>query len=212
MLFLSLLQTAPSVTASSFYLDLSVLKIAKWCFSALSSVCRCSSQAVYGHNNLLQEGGAVWGSDSARLLVCCLIWSDVLGWVCKELTVGPTAEHVVNMCWRVLQVLLLQSNNISSITTELQSLTNLTELDLSQNHFTQVTHGHMTGHMTGHMLSVNHSRIFIILSDSLVVPLKGNLNALAQVGAEDSSHHYSFIVRPHWKNVHELRFTFSNIS
>lgn len=37
------------------------------------------------------------------------------------------------------QVLLLQSNNISSITTELQSLTNLTELDLSQNHFTQVT-------------------------------------------------------------------------
>ncbi|XP_068602553.1 leucine-rich repeat neuronal protein 1 [Brachionichthys hirsutus] len=37
------------------------------------------------------------------------------------------------------QVLLLQSNNISSITTELQSLVNLTELDLSQNHFTQVS-------------------------------------------------------------------------
>ncbi|XP_075995907.1 leucine-rich repeat neuronal protein 1 [Genypterus blacodes] len=37
------------------------------------------------------------------------------------------------------QVLLLQSNNISSISTELQSLTNLTELDLSQNHFTQVS-------------------------------------------------------------------------
>ncbi|XP_069572713.1 leucine-rich repeat neuronal protein 1 [Brachyistius frenatus] len=37
------------------------------------------------------------------------------------------------------QVLLLQSNNISSITSELQSLTNLTELDLSQNHFTQVS-------------------------------------------------------------------------
>ncbi|XP_044066205.1 leucine-rich repeat neuronal protein 1 isoform X2 [Siniperca chuatsi] len=37
------------------------------------------------------------------------------------------------------QVLLLQSNNISSITIELQSLTNLTELDLSQNHFTQVS-------------------------------------------------------------------------
>nr|XP_046251648.1 leucine-rich repeat neuronal protein 1 [Scatophagus argus] len=37
------------------------------------------------------------------------------------------------------QVLLLQSNNISSITTELQSLANLTELDLSQNHFTQVS-------------------------------------------------------------------------
>ena len=40
----------------------------------------------------------------------------------------------------MFQVLLLQSNNISSITTELQSLMNLTELDLSQNHFTQVTH------------------------------------------------------------------------
>nr|XP_040026045.1 leucine-rich repeat neuronal protein 1 isoform X1 [Gasterosteus aculeatus aculeatus]XP_040026046.1 leucine-rich repeat neuronal protein 1 isoform X1 [Gasterosteus aculeatus aculeatus] len=37
------------------------------------------------------------------------------------------------------QVLLLQSNNISSIDMELQSLTNLTELDLSQNHFTQVS-------------------------------------------------------------------------
>uniref|UniRef100_A0A3Q3M6Q6 Si:ch211-180f4.1 n=1 Tax=Labrus bergylta TaxID=56723 RepID=A0A3Q3M6Q6_9LABR len=37
------------------------------------------------------------------------------------------------------QVLLLQSNNISSISTELQRLTNLTELDLSQNHFTQVS-------------------------------------------------------------------------
>uniref|UniRef100_A0A8C2W9N0 Si:ch211-180f4.1 n=1 Tax=Cyclopterus lumpus TaxID=8103 RepID=A0A8C2W9N0_CYCLU len=37
------------------------------------------------------------------------------------------------------QVLLLQSNNISSIDTELQRLTNLTELDLSQNHFTQVS-------------------------------------------------------------------------
>uniref|UniRef100_UPI003AAABB82 leucine-rich repeat neuronal protein 1 n=1 Tax=Centroberyx gerrardi TaxID=166262 RepID=UPI003AAABB82 len=37
------------------------------------------------------------------------------------------------------QVLLLQSNNISSITTELQSLNNLTELDLSQNHFTQLS-------------------------------------------------------------------------
>ncbi|KAJ4922931.1 hypothetical protein JOQ06_022599 [Pogonophryne albipinna] len=37
------------------------------------------------------------------------------------------------------QVMLLQSNNISTITTELQSLYNLTELDLSQNHFTQVS-------------------------------------------------------------------------
>lgn len=38
------------------------------------------------------------------------------------------------------QVLLLQSNNISSITSELQNLRNLTELDLSQNHLTQVPH------------------------------------------------------------------------
>ncbi|KAG7472693.1 hypothetical protein MATL_G00111520 [Megalops atlanticus] len=36
------------------------------------------------------------------------------------------------------QVLLLQSNNISYVTVELQSLVNLTELDLSQNHFTQI--------------------------------------------------------------------------
>lgn len=44
----------------------------------------------------------------------------------------------------MFQLLLLQSNNISSITTELQSLGNLTELDLSQNHFTQV-HGRRQG-------------------------------------------------------------------
>ncbi|XP_038154387.1 leucine-rich repeat neuronal protein 1 [Cyprinodon tularosa] len=37
------------------------------------------------------------------------------------------------------QVLLLQSNNISSISTELQNMGNLTELDLSQNHFSQVS-------------------------------------------------------------------------
>ncbi|TTB56399.1 Leucine-rich repeat neuronal protein 1 [Bagarius yarrelli] len=36
------------------------------------------------------------------------------------------------------QVLLLQSNNISVVTTELRTLVNLTELDLSQNHFTQI--------------------------------------------------------------------------
>ncbi|XP_062854654.1 leucine-rich repeat neuronal protein 1 [Trichomycterus rosablanca] len=36
------------------------------------------------------------------------------------------------------QVLLLQSNNISVVTSELQSLINLTELDLSQNHFAQI--------------------------------------------------------------------------
>lgn len=42
----------------------------------------------------------------------------------------------------VFQLLLLQRNNISSITTELQTLSNLTELDLSQNHFTQVHRWH----------------------------------------------------------------------
>ncbi|KAK1800929.1 hypothetical protein P4O66_004690 [Electrophorus voltai] len=36
------------------------------------------------------------------------------------------------------QVLLLQSNNISLVTSELRSLVNLTELDLSQNHFTRI--------------------------------------------------------------------------
>ncbi|XP_066566150.1 leucine-rich repeat neuronal protein 1 [Amia ocellicauda] len=36
------------------------------------------------------------------------------------------------------QVLLLQSNNISAVSAELQSLVNLTELDLSQNHFATV--------------------------------------------------------------------------
>ncbi|XP_046895264.1 leucine-rich repeat neuronal protein 1 [Hypomesus transpacificus] len=36
------------------------------------------------------------------------------------------------------QVLLLQSNNISLVSVELQGLANLTELDLSQNHFNQI--------------------------------------------------------------------------
>ncbi|XP_076860173.1 leucine-rich repeat neuronal protein 1 [Brachyhypopomus gauderio] len=36
------------------------------------------------------------------------------------------------------QVLLLQSNNISVVSLELRSLVNLTELDLSQNHFTRI--------------------------------------------------------------------------
>lgn len=43
------------------------------------------------------------------------------------------------------QVLLLQSNNISWVGSELQSLANLTELDLSQNHFTQVPHWFLIG-------------------------------------------------------------------
>lgn len=44
----------------------------------------------------------------------------------------------MSACHCVSQVLLLQSNNISWVGSELQNLANLTELDLSQNHFTQV--------------------------------------------------------------------------
>lgn len=44
-----------------------------------------------------------------------------------------------------VQVLLLQSNNISWVGSELQRLDNLTELDLSQNHFTQVPHWSLIG-------------------------------------------------------------------
>ncbi|XP_063063668.1 leucine-rich repeat neuronal protein 1 [Engraulis encrasicolus] len=49
--------------------------------------------------------------------------------------------HLSGVPWNIsadTQVLLLQSNNISSVTLELQSLVNLTELDLSQNHFTTI--------------------------------------------------------------------------
>lgn len=49
------------------------------------------------------------------------------------------------LCRRVSQVLLLQSNNISWVGSELQSLANLTELDLSQNHFTQVARRFLGG-------------------------------------------------------------------
>lgn len=51
----------------------------------------------------------------------------------------------MSACRRVSQVLLLQSNNISWVGSELQSLANLTELDLSQNHFTQVTQRFFSG-------------------------------------------------------------------
>ncbi|XP_008316115.1 leucine-rich repeat neuronal protein 1 [Cynoglossus semilaevis] len=54
---------------------------------------------------------------------------------CNELHLSRVPPNVSSDT----QVLLLQSNNISLIVTELQSLTNLTELDLSQNHFTQVS-------------------------------------------------------------------------
>ncbi|XP_041860968.1 LOW QUALITY PROTEIN: leucine-rich repeat neuronal protein 1 [Melanotaenia boesemani] len=56
------------------------------------------------------------------------------------------------------QVLLLQSNNISSITSELQSLANLTELDLSQNHFKQVSSMGLAslGHLVTLYMEENH--------------------------------------------------------
>lgn len=56
-------------------------------------------------------------------------------------TVDCNELHLSRIPWNIsidTQVLLLQSNNISRVTTELQSLVNLTELDLSQNHFTQI--------------------------------------------------------------------------
>ncbi|XP_051509447.1 leucine-rich repeat neuronal protein 1-like [Myxocyprinus asiaticus] len=56
-------------------------------------------------------------------------------------TVDCNELHLSRIPWNIsidTQVLLLQSNNISRVTSELQSLVNLTELDLSQNHFTQI--------------------------------------------------------------------------
>ncbi|XP_016127142.1 leucine-rich repeat neuronal protein 1 [Sinocyclocheilus grahami] len=56
-------------------------------------------------------------------------------------TVDCNELHLSKISWNIsvdTQVLLLQSNNISRVTSELQSLVNLTELDLSQNHFTQI--------------------------------------------------------------------------
>uniref|UniRef100_A0A4W5KDX5 Si:ch211-180f4.1 n=1 Tax=Hucho hucho TaxID=62062 RepID=A0A4W5KDX5_9TELE len=56
-------------------------------------------------------------------------------------TVDCNELHLSGVPWNIsgdTQVLLLQSNNISSVSVELQSLVNLTELDLSQNHFTQI--------------------------------------------------------------------------
>ncbi|TRY72821.1 hypothetical protein DNTS_009519 [Danionella cerebrum] len=56
-------------------------------------------------------------------------------------TVDCNELHLSRIPWNIsvdTQVLLLQSNNISRVTSELQSLVNLTELDLSQNHFRQI--------------------------------------------------------------------------
>ncbi|XP_030640620.1 leucine-rich repeat neuronal protein 1 [Chanos chanos] len=56
-------------------------------------------------------------------------------------TVDCNELHLNGIPWNIsgdTQVLLLQSNNISSVTMELHNLVNLTELDLSQNHFKQI--------------------------------------------------------------------------
>ncbi|XP_051789449.1 leucine-rich repeat neuronal protein 1 [Erpetoichthys calabaricus] len=53
---------------------------------------------------------------------------------CNELQLGGVPWNISGDT----QVLLLQSNNISHVTSELQNLVNLTELDLSQNHFTHI--------------------------------------------------------------------------
>ncbi|KPP67073.1 leucine-rich repeat neuronal protein 1-like [Scleropages formosus] len=56
-------------------------------------------------------------------------------------TVDCNELHLSGVPWNIsgdTQVLLLQSNNISQITVELQNLINLTELDLSQNHFAKI--------------------------------------------------------------------------
>ncbi|XP_015196926.1 leucine-rich repeat neuronal protein 1 [Lepisosteus oculatus] len=56
-------------------------------------------------------------------------------------TVDCNELQLSSIPWNIsgdTQVLLLQSNNISKVTTELQSLINLTELDLSQNHFARM--------------------------------------------------------------------------
>lgn len=53
---------------------------------------------------------------------------------CNELHLSTIPRNISSDT----QVLLLQSNNISVVTSELRTLVNLTELDLSQNHFSQI--------------------------------------------------------------------------
>ncbi|XP_026189335.1 leucine-rich repeat neuronal protein 1 [Mastacembelus armatus] len=85
------------------------------------------------------------------------------------------------------QVLLLQSNNISSINTELQSLTNLTELDLSQNHFTQVSSMGLSSlsHLVTLYLEENHIEEledFSLRNLSSLEELYINHNRIASIG------------------------------
>ncbi|XP_061591672.1 leucine-rich repeat neuronal protein 1 [Cololabis saira] len=94
-----------------------------------------------------EVGGAIPGSQGVGLLCPLQCVCETRPWYTPQSvyhqarTVDCNELHVPRVPANIsadTQVLLLQSNNISSITSELESLTNLTELDLSQNHFTQV--------------------------------------------------------------------------
>ncbi|KAM8829416.1 LOW QUALITY PROTEIN: leucine-rich repeat neuronal protein 1-like [Synchiropus picturatus] len=87
------------------------------------------------------------------------------------------------------QVLLLQSNNISSITTELQSLVNLTELDLSQNHLKRV--GSMGLQSLGRLVTlyleenlIQELEDFSLRNLSSLEELYVNHNQISSIGAE----------------------------
>lgn len=82
-----------------------------------------------------EEGAHNWIKQSQGTVLTSLTQTTLAGG-------GSSPFCLVVLHHIVLQVLLLQSNNISSIGAELQSLRNLTELDLSQNHFTQVHRWH----------------------------------------------------------------------
>ncbi|KAM6924594.1 LOW QUALITY PROTEIN: leucine-rich repeat neuronal protein 1 [Xenentodon cancila] len=93
-------------------------------------------------------GGAIQGSKVGGLLCPLQCVCETRPWYTPQSvyhqarTVDCNELHLQRVPGNIsaeTQVLLLQSNNISSITSELESLTNLTELDLSQNHFTQVS-------------------------------------------------------------------------
>ncbi|MGH0178531.1 UNVERIFIED_CONTAM: hypothetical protein FKN15_077638 [Acipenser sinensis] len=97
-----------------------------------------------------------WPTLASQLLAVCLVLGSSLSYcppqcVCdthpcytpqsvyhQAKTVDCNELQLNSVPWNIspeTQVLLLQSNNISRVTLELQNLANLTELDLSQNHF-----------------------------------------------------------------------------
>ncbi|RXM33785.1 Leucine-rich repeat neuronal protein 1 [Acipenser ruthenus] len=97
-----------------------------------------------------------WPTLASQLLAACLVLGtpfsycppqcvcDTRPWYTPQSvyhqakTVDCNELQLNSIPWNIspdTQVLLLQSNNISRVTLELQNLANLTELDLSQNHF-----------------------------------------------------------------------------